>query len=48
MDVAPSETLAHLAKQVNESLNETVDFWKSENGESKLLKYVEIDGMSNS
>ncbi|THH06601.1 hypothetical protein EW145_g3974 [Phellinidium pouzarii] len=42
VEVAPTETLAHLAKQVKESLDETAKFWQSPDGESKLLPLVEI------
>lgn len=44
VDVAPQETLEHLAKHVNESLDETKEFWQSPDGGSKLLRYVDIQG----
>ncbi|EJD02952.1 uncharacterized protein FOMMEDRAFT_107991 [Fomitiporia mediterranea MF3/22] len=43
VEVAPADTLTHLAQQVSESLNETKGFWQSTNGESKLLPYVEME-----
>ncbi|KAL5523755.1 hypothetical protein ACEPAG_7928 [Sanghuangporus baumii] len=42
VEVAPAETLDHLAKQVSASLDETKEFWQAPNSESKLLPFVEI------
>ncbi|KAI5123932.1 hypothetical protein M0805_006347 [Coniferiporia weirii] len=42
VEVAPTETLAHLASQVKGSLDETAEFWKTPDGESKLLPFVDI------
>lgn len=45
VEVAPSETLEHLAKQVSASLDETKEFWEAPDSESKLLPYVEVKGV---
>ncbi|KAL5496009.1 TOM1_1 [Sanghuangporus vaninii] len=42
VEVAPAETLDHLAKQVSASLDEMKEFWQAPNSESKLQPLVEI------
>ncbi|TDL26261.1 hypothetical protein BD410DRAFT_895667 [Rickenella mellea] len=41
-EVAPTETLGHLAKEVKVSLEETRDFWQSLDGKSHLLPYIDV------
>lgn len=44
-EIAPTETLGHLSIQVNESLDETKDFWQNPESRSRFLSSVEITGM---
>ena len=44
-EIAPTETLGHLSKQVKESLNETERFWSVAEDTSRFLPHVEITGM---
>ena len=43
VEVCPVDALVHLVTQVNESLRETQEFWKTPREESTLLPYVDID-----
>lgn len=45
VEVAPVETLTHLAEKVKESLDASSDFWQATSENSKLLPFVEIQGM---
>ena len=43
-EVAPVETLGHLARQVKVSLEATKDFWAETDGNSKLLPFIDLKG----
>lgn len=43
VEVCPADALIHLVKQVQESLDETSDFWKTPRKESTLLPYIDIN-----
>lgn len=45
VEVAPVEILTHLAEKVKESLDESTDFWQTTSEDSKLLPFVEVEGM---
>ncbi|KAK7057165.1 hypothetical protein R3P38DRAFT_3252330 [Favolaschia claudopus] len=46
-EVTTADTLAHLSKLVNESLEATKSFWESFEENSKLLSLVDITGMTS-
>lgn len=46
VEAAPAETMTYLAKLVRTSLDETKEFWASQNEESKLMTLLEEAGES--